>query len=239
MTDEQLLAMSEAQIRARYRGAPPYYLQAKLDKRRTLKGRWTSAPVVKPAVKMQSAEQPPQKKAHAKPPRTIRPRPPREPAGVDVALPGFEILDAALSQLDDTPAAAPPKTPDEGRTQQAILEAALEDYSSWPLIGGEPASEPQPTSKARPKASTRAKSELEQRLAELLEAEPELELVLESEPGLAPPVLSPVPDNVTVGAFGGGFSSDPGDNVHVVSVVMDRKRPNMVRVIGKTTRRAS
>ena len=68
-----------------------------------------------------------------------------------------------------------------------------------------------------------------------LELEPELEVVLDSKRG-SDSVLEPqyqnIPDNVTVADFA---QRAPG----TVSVVMDRKRPNMVRVVGKSSRRAS
>lgn len=231
MTDDKLLAMSEAQIRARYRGAPAYYMQAKIEKLRALRGRRTDTPKSQAPTPMQPAERR-AKKAPATSASTVRPartRAAREPIRVDVALPGFEILDAALSALDEPRAAAPRAPADQPlpqATQQSILEATLEDYSNWPLLD-----EPAPA----PGVSPKRKSDLESRLALLLEAEPELELVLESEPDLAPVAPAAALGNVTVGAFGGAGS----DDVHVVSVAMDRKRPYMVRVVGKTTRRAS
>ncbi|MDX1433100.1 MAG: hypothetical protein R3286_11700 [Gammaproteobacteria bacterium] len=231
MTDDKLLAMSEAQIRARYRGAPAYYMQAKIEKLRALQGRRSDAPKSEPPTRIQPTERR-AKKAPAASARKARPavRPAREPVRIDVALPGFEILDAALSALDEprVPAAhTPAHEPLRQATQQSILEATLEDYSNWPLLDDEPA--------PAPKASPKRKSDLESRLALLLEAEPELELVLESDADLAPVAPAAALDNVTVGAFGGAHS----DDVHVVSVAMDRKRPYMVRVVGKTTRRAS
>ena len=237
MTDEKLQRMSEAQIRARYRDAPAYYMQAKLDKQRALLGRRPAAPKVEAPARIRSGERP-ARATSSEPARAERTHARRPPVNVDVALPGFEILDAALSALDEPaaaratrtssearPSTAPDAGRDAGRTQRAILEEALDDYSSWPIIGAE-------APRARkPKPSAAAKSDLERRLALLLEAEPELELVLESEPELVPSTLEPVPDNVTVGAFGAGASG----NVRAVSVAMDRKRPYMVRVIGKTT----
>ena len=58
-----------------------------------------------------------------------------------------------------------------------------------------------------------------------VDLEPELGLALESEGELAA-------DNVTTADF--GYKAPR--TVPVVSVVMDRKRPNMVRVVGKHTR---
>lgn len=236
MTDDELLRMSEADIRARYRGAPAYFLQAKLEKLRALQGRRRDDRQSESPARIRPVERRPKAAPAAPPPRKAQSRASsRSRVDVDVALPGFEILDAALAALDEPPATAPrahsrPETPPAERTQQAIFEAALEDYSNWPLIA-----DGRPTVEKQPKTSTPGRSDIERRLALVLEAEPDLELVLESEPDLESPAIAAVPENVTVGAFGGGAR----DKVRVVSVVMDRKRPYMVRVIGATTRRAS
>lgn len=259
MTEEQLRAMTEEQIRARYSAAPAYYLQAKLDKKRSLESRGA-------------------------PPASMKSQDP-EPPSLDVALPGLEILDAALSEVDYLDPApeqildfAPERGGDAGsaRTQQAILEKALEDYSNWPFLGMN-------ETDAAPEPAADPEAEHARTLALVLNSEPDFELVLESppeletdplfedtgdtptrpellfgslqkvdllleagpEPEAAPepdPVSvpeaasepDPVPDNVTVG----NFRPRPARK-RVVSVVMDRKRPNMVRVIGETTRRTT
>lgn len=197
MTEEQLRSMTEQQIRARFRCAPAYYLEAKLDSKRALESAGIALP---------------------------------EPWSLDILLPGFEILDAALAEPDslDTPSAQQPAPdpradPEPGLPLPAILEAALEGNSSWPLLS-DPESEPEP--------EPAAESELERKLNLLLESEPELDLLPESEPKGKP---NPVPDNVTQG----DFEHRAPRTVRIVSVVMDRKRPNMVRVVGETTRLAS
>ena len=71
----------------------------------------------------------------------------------------------------------------------------------------------------------------------VLEMELDLELVLDSEPSLDLELDSDaerVPSNVTMADFGHRAPR----TVPVVSVAMDRKRPNMVRVVSKSTRLA-
>ena len=149
----------------------------------------------------------------------------------DFALPGFEILEAALSESGD-PGTTPAEqvTPDPGLSQQSILAAALEGYSSWPFL-----------SDSESEQESQAGSELERKLALLLESEPDLELVLDSESELeleleteTEPHPGLVSDNVTMADFGHRAPR----TVRVVSVVMDRKRPNMVRVASESTRLA-
>ena len=163
---------------------------------------------------------------------------------LDFALPGFEILDAALSGSDAfqaTQILSGEASP--GLTQTATLESALEDYSNWPIRS---APEVSPASVLEcklalvldraPEVKPVLDEELEFDLT--LELEPELEVVLDSKRG-SDSVLEPqyqnIPDNVTVADFA---QRAPG-TVPVVSVVMDRKRPNMVRVVGHSTRLAS
>lgn len=241
MTEDQLRSMSEQEIRARFRCAPAYYLQAKLEKKRALLAKENRLPedaesLWETAVTEQSQSQ--------------------------AALPGFDILDAALSEADDSDAADPDTRLAEQAdaqtelTQQAILEAALEDYSTWPVLR-------EPESKVTPAPEPEPASDLEHKLALVLDSEPDLKLVLvpESELGAEPelePVLemeldlelvldsepsldlelesdtNRVPSNVTMADFGHRAPR----TVPVVSVVMDRKRPNMVRVVSKSTRLA-
>ncbi len=148
----------------------------------------------------------------------------------DFALPGFEILEAALFESDG-PDTMPvePVSPDPGLTQQAILEDALEDYSNWPLL-----------SDSESEQESQAGSELERKLALVLESVPELEVVLDSESELereleAEPRVGLASNNVTLADFGHRAPR----TIRVVSVVMDRKRPNMVRVASESTRLAS
>ncbi len=320
MTEDQLRAMTEAQICARYGSAPAYYLEAKLEKKRRLETRGDSA------IGRRGAILAPEVSADADPLA-----PDFESPSLDIRLPGFEILDAALCAVErETPteATARPTDFDWEPTQHAILQAALEDYGNWPFVGGREAgvapapmpatdresehartlelvldsdsdldlvleSEPDPDrglesqpdldlllesepdldlvleSEPDPEPELGSQSALPRVLASqpepehglnldleleldsepgldrVLESEPDLELVLESELDLdrliepepqvaTQPSLQPVPDNVTVGHF----RPRPTRRVRVVSVVMDRKRPNMVRVIGETTRRA-
>jgi len=259
MIDEQLRSMTEQQIRARFRCAPAYYLQAKLEKKRALERlAKRHAPHAEPRRQVPRAEQPQSPAVHRGPEAAEVAL--GEPESLDIALPGFEILDAALAESDDahtTPAQqviapGPGAARDAEHTQQAILETALADYSNWPLLpGGEPAAEPQPATEPEPAAALATESDLERKLELVLESEPDLRVVLESDPEirlvldpepelwLVPerkPVttLRPVPDNVTRADFG----QRAPRTVRVVSVVMDRKRPNMVRVVGDTTRRA-
>jgi hypothetical protein len=281
MSEEQLGAMSEEQIRARYRCAPAYYLRAKLEKKRALERCKAARAQARPAA----SEQPRATLPESASPDIIEPldvatvhldsgpaspdvaaaHPDAEPASpdvaavhldaepasldfslplpdaepvdlgiepmsLDIALPGFEILDAALSAVDylDNPPDEQPQT-EPGPTQQAILEAALEDYGNWPFV-----------SDAQAKPEPEPEPELERKLRLVLEAEPDLELVLEGDPELDLVLESesdpqPIPDNVTVA----DFRSRAPRTVRVVSVVMDRKRPYLVRVVGETTRLAS
>jgi pilus assembly protein FimV len=184
-----------------------------------------------------------------------------EPMKLDIGLPGFEILDAALSAVDylDNPPAEQVDADCEP-TQQAILEAALEDYSNWPLLSKAELSEDalseaepeldlelelQPALESEPISEPESEPEFEHKLQLVLNAEPDLELVLEGNPELeqalasesesdAEPEPDPAPDNVTVA----DFRSRAPRTVRVVSVVMDPKRPYMVRVVGETTRLA-
>jgi hypothetical protein len=287
MTEEQLQSMSEQEIRARFRCAPAYYLQAKLEKKWALDGRKDqafdqvcedsqariTADAYEPAVADMadcwdpSVAEPWQQAARRRPAKAAR----RQPASLDVAsgegvtldlpLPGFEILDAALSETDDVGAIfaqAMDEDVDAAElTQQAILEAALEDYSNWPLssvadarqVGelaadGNLALEVELTAQPEPEAE----SDLERKLKLVLNSEPELKLVLDAEPELevvlhSEPELEQaldaetgfLSDNVTLANFGNRAPR----TVPVVSVVMDRKRPNMVRVVGMSTRLAS
>ena len=85
-----------------------------------------------------------------------------------------------------------------------------------------------------------AGSELERKLALVLESVPELEVVLDSESELereleAEPRAGLASNNVTLADFGHRAPR----TIRVVSVVMDRKRPNMVRVASESTRLAS
>jgi hypothetical protein len=214
MTDEQLRAMSEQEIRARFRAAPGYYLQAKLEKKRALERRAVVTP------------------AHTPPAPAARAR-----RNMDAPLPGFEILDAALSESGDSHISlARGDAAQAGLTQHAILESALEDYATWPLRADSQSPSDQPLT-----------SDLERKLALVLDRAPELKLVLDLEPELevvlesAPELQQAMalegqdlPANVTMADFG----QRAPRTVPVVSVVMDRKRPNMVRVIGKSTRLA-
>ncbi len=244
MTEEQLRRMSEQQIRARFRCAPAYYLQAKLETKRGLESpAEKAAPVAERHWQANLPEQPQAPAGHSEPEGPEAGL--RAPWSLDIALPEFEILDATLAATLAEfvhPEPGPYANPDPEHTQQAILEAALEDYSNWPLLPG-----PELAAEQAPAPGPKAESDLERELERVLASTPELIVVLESEPDLtlvpepepavipesrpaiAPP---PIPDNVTRADFGRRA-------VRVVSVVMDRKRPNMVRVVGKTTRRAS
>jgi len=252
MTEEQLMALSEQQIRARFACAPAYYLQAKLEKKRALEASATDAP----ALADEEIAAPPQLHCEtALPvcepvgtePATEAQNPYRVTAAsesLDFALPGFEILDAALSGSDafqSTQILSGETSP--GLTQTAILESALEDYSNWPIRNSPDVSSASVLERKLALVLDRAPElkpvlddELEFDLT--LELEAELEVVLDSKRGsdsvLEPPYQN-IPDNVTVADFG----QRAPDTVPVVSVAMDRKRPNMVRVVGKSTRRAS
>jgi len=269
VTEESLRYKTEQEIRARFRCAPGYYLQAKLEKRRALAGLEQQAgadtklggqadQVEKPiepatlpepgsldltafAPKPRKAAAPAPKARKAASPapestKTTPPAPKRRKTRLrrevpDFALPGFEILDAALAESDgpDTTPAEPVSPEDPGLTQQAILAVALEGYSNWPFL-----------SDAEPEQASQAGSELERKLARVLASEPELELLLDSDSELdleldLEPRPGRVSDNVTVA----DFRHRAPRTVRVVSVVMDRKRPNMVRVARESTRLAS
>ena len=260
MSEESLRCKTEQEIRARFRYAPGYYLQAKLEKRRALARREqqagadaeqdTLAIQVEKPIEPAALPEPlsldvtalaPERAivttlaptaTKATPPAPERsPSPPKREVP-DFALPGFEILDAALAESDGPePVAADPVNPDPGLTQQAILAVALEGYSNWPFLPD-----------ADPEQAPRAGSELERKLALVLASEPDLELALDSDSELDLELdleLEPHPelvsDNVTVADFG----QRAPRTVRVVSVVMDRKRPNMVRVASESTRLAS
>ena len=269
MSEDQLRSMSEHEIRARFRCAPAYYLQAKLEKKRAQRkcddqaaaeaeSRWEAV----------LAEQSQWQAALPEPASGM----PRESEALNLDLTGLDDLDAALPEsepVESEPvnAAAPVEDgTDAGNTQQAILEAALEDYSRWPVLSepqAEPESAPEPESETElvRKLTLVLDSDLDLDLlldagpatapeAELppqavavveppLELELELELILDSVPELDMELeLEPSPeftaDNVTRADFG----QRAPRTVPVVSVVVDRKRPNMVRVVGKSTRLA-
>lgn len=233
MTEDQLRSMSEQEIRARFRCAPAYYLQAKLEKKRAL--------LAKENHFSGDAE-------------SRRETAVTEQSQWQAALPGFDILDAALSEADDSDSDDADTRPAEQAdaqtelTQQAILEAALEDYSTWPVLR-EP--EPGPASELEHKLTLVLDSEPDLKVAlvpeseldgepefePVLEMELDLEVVLDSEPSLDLELESDtdrVPSNVTMADFGHRAPR----TVPVVSVAMDRKRPNMVRVVSKSTRLA-
>jgi len=331
MSDKQLQSMTEQEIRARFRCAPAYYLQAKLERKRALEGRTRrsrkaapSGRQVEPGAAVQPTPTPAETmnapRAPARPAPERRPEPsnplpndllsdsdidpltepmaeamgdflddshgefsgefPAEPESLDLALPGFEILDAALAEFDDRNAAPEPTVEvDLGLTQQAILEAALEDYGNWPFLSElmtgraagvdseveawfdldevaetemaselEPEPEPEPEPEREPKlelvrerpAAPSADSDLEDLLQQLLDSEPDLDLVLSADPALEEALAADVEsaalaDNVMRGDF--GHHGSP--TVRVVSVAMDRKRPNMVRVVRESSRLAS
>jgi hypothetical protein len=296
MSDEQLQSMTEQEIRARFRCAPAYYLQAKLDKKRALERRQqqdrkatTSGPPVEPRDSVDQVPAPAETmtvpRLPVQPPPTPRAElpgalpndilsdsdmdpltepmadamadirteynfePEAEPESLDLALPGFEILDAALVEFDDRNGA--PETSievDLSLTQQAILEAALEDYGNWPFLsdpktGGAPGVDPEVEAWFElevPPAGPTADSRLEDLLQQLLDSEPDLDLVLDADPELEEALAAEVEsasraDNVMHGDFGNHGSP----TVRVVSVAMDRKRPNMVRVVRESSRLAS
>jgi hypothetical protein len=175
MTEEQLRAMSEQEIRARFRHAPAYYLQAKLEKKRALDGRRKQARTAPESSREAAPPEPSQWRASPPEPESLDLRfAPSERAkrtslaneGLNLPLPGFEILDAALCESegpleDPDDSLAEPLDTDTGLTQQAILETALEDYSNWPFRSTpEPSSEPEPL--------PRPESELERKLTLVL-----------------------------------------------------------------------
>jgi len=262
MIEKQLRSMTEQDIRARFRCAPAYYLQAKLDNKRCL--RLSEDKAAREAESRWEAVMTEQSQWQAALP---------EPAGImprgadslNLSLPGLDVLDAALSECEPAPeretASAAPAD-----TQQAILEAALEDYAQWPVLSESEAA-PETAREQEPEA------ELARKLSLVLDTEPDLDLLLDPGPALEPKedmpretpavvepaqelelelelILDSVPelemafesepsgasgaDNVTRADFG----QRPPRTVPVVSVVMDQKRPNMVRVVGKSTRLA-
>ncbi len=337
MSDKQLQSMTEQEIRARFRCAPAYYLQAKLERKRALERRGRRSrkaakrarqdhsaqiadAVPAPAGTANVPEMPIRSASEHRPALSdalpndllsdsdidplMEPMAEAmadfmtestdasmvaledEPESLDLALPGFEILDAALAEFDghDTAPEASVEV-DLGLTQQAILEAALADYGNWPFLsdpktggapgidpeveawfdldevaetatemaskmGSEMAPEPQPEPeldrepkltlvRERP-AELSADSDLEDLLQQLLDSEPDLDLVLDKDPELEEALAAEVEsaahaDNVMHGDFGNHGSP----TVRVVSVVMDRKRPNMVRIVRESSRLAS
>ena len=266
MTEDQLRSMSEHEIRARFRCAPAYYLQAKLEQKRAQrKADGQTAAEAESRWEAVLAEQSQWQAALPEPASGM----PRESEALNLDLTGLDALDAALTEsepVESEPVNAAPVEDgtDAGNTQQAILEAALEDYSSWPVL-----SEPQAEAESAPESET----ELVRKLTLVLDSDLDLDLLLDAGPATAPKAESPpqavavvepalelelelelildsVPeldmeldlepspefaaDNVTRADFG----QRAPRTVPVVSVVMDRKRPNMVRVVGKSTRLA-
>jgi len=265
MSEQQLRSMSEQDIRARFRCAPDYYLQAKLEKMQVQRQSENHA-----AAEAESrweavlAEQAQWRAALPEPATTLPP----DTGSVNLGLPGLDVLDAALAESEPEPAAPAENARTEaGTTQQAILEAALDDYSHWPVLSdgeAEPESAPEQD----------AESDLAHKLTLVLDSEPDLDLLLDAGPASQPSADLPQERLATgepmfelefelelildsVPELEMAFESEPsmefsGDNVTqanfgqraprtvpVVSVVMDQKRPNMVRVVGKTTRLAS
>ena len=266
MTEDQLRSMSEHEIRARFRCAPAYYLQAKLDKKRAQRKRDDRA-----AAEAESrweavlAEQSQWQAALPEPASGM----PGESEALNLDLTGLDALDATLPESEPVESEPANAATLENRTQaentqQVILEAALEDYSRWPVLSepqAEPESAPQPESEtelvrrltlvldsdldldllldAGPATAPEPESPPLAVVEPALELELELELILDSVPELGMELkLQPSPefgaDNVTRADFG----QRAPRTVPVVSVVMDRKRPNMVRVVGKSTRLA-
>jgi hypothetical protein len=265
MTEEQPRSMSEQDIRARFRCAPAYYLDAKLEKMQAQRQSENRA-----AAEAESrweavvTEQAQWQAALPEPTTTLAP----DTGSVNLSLPGLDVLDAALAASEPEPATPAENTRTEAEiTQQAILEAALEDYSYWPVLSdrdaesesapeqdaesdlarkltlvldSEPdldllldagsASQPSANLPRERLATGEPMFELEFELELILDSAPELEMALESEPS-----VEFSGDNVTQADFGRRAPR----TVPVVSVVMDQKRPNMVRVVGKSTRLAS
>jgi hypothetical protein len=269
MTEQQPRSMSEQDIRARFRCAPDYYLQAKLEKMQAQRQSENHA-----AAEAESrweavlAEQAQWRAALPEPATTLPP----DTGSVNLSLPGLDVLDAALAESEPEPAAPAENARTEaGITQQAVLEAALEDYSHWPvlsdgdadheaepesapeqdaesdlarkltlvldsepdldlLLDAGPASQPNADLPRKRLATGEPMFELEFELELILDSAPELEMAFESEPS-----MEFAGDNVTRANFG----QRAPRTVPVVSVVMDQKRPNMVRVVGKSTRLAS
>jgi len=272
MSEDQLRSMSEHAIRARFRCAPAYYLHAKLEKKRAQ--RKVDDQAAAEAESRWEAVQAEQSQWQAALPEPAS-HMPRESEALNLDLTGLDAvgamnaLDATLPQsepLESEPVNTAPLEDgtDAGNTQQAVLEAALEDYSCWPVL-----SEPQAEAESAPESET----ELVRKLTLVLDSELDLDLLLDAGPATAPKAESPpqavavvepalelelelelildsVPeldmelelepspelaaDNVTRADFG----QRAPRTVPVVSVVMDRKRPNMVRVVGKSTRLA-
>lgn len=301
MTDELLRSMTEEEIRHRFRCAPAYYLQSKLDRKRAL----ARADAGTAEDGTTDAGTPPGKGARAKSRRRSRTRrrasartpapapsnpaeskrtsqarapagapmpdlpPASEPAeepvslfavdsaslpspeGLDLALPGWEILEAALSDFEHFDPTVGPAG--DSLTQHEILEAALEDYGNWPFVsgsrddaraddGGETSSDSYWVTDSGsdldfavdPEQATEPDSRLDALLQQVLDAEPEISLVLDSNPELERALDAETlerAENVTRGDFG-----QPGPGR--VRVVMDRKRPNMVRILAERTRLA-
>ena len=268
MTEDQLRSMSEHEIRARFRCAPAYYLHAKLEKKRAQRkcddqaaaeaeSRWEAV----------LAEQSQWQAALPEPASGM----PRESEALNLDLTGLDDLDAALPESEPVESEPVNTAPiedgtDAVNTQQAILEAALEDYSHWPVL-----SQPQAEAEAEPAPDSESETELVRKLTRVLDSDLDLDLLLDAGPATTPttelppqavvePVvelelelelildsvpeldmeleLEPSPefaaDNVTRADFG----QRAPRTVPVVSVVVDRKRPNMVRVVGKSTRLA-
>ena len=300
MSDDPLQSMSEQEIRARFRCAPAYYLQAKLERKRALerrRRRIAEAPAAPGDTDPGEIPAPPARAVRPapgslpEPPEALpndllsdsdiepfgppvdesRDEPPTLPRlareSLDPALPGFQVLDAALSPFDDDEP-APDARMDTGQTQRAILEAALEDYGNWPFLsepatgggaavepevqawfepGPEPEATPAPDEEPEPhltpvsesSAPPKPDSDLEEMLQKLLDSEPDLDLVMDADPALEEALASEAEaaaaaENVTPGDFGARAPA----TVRVVSVAVDRKRPNMVRIVRDSSRLA-
>ena len=266
MAEEQPRSMSEQDIRARFRCAPAYYLEAKLEKMQAQRHSENRAAAEAESRWEAVVTEQAQWQAALPEPTTLAP----DTGSVNLSLPGLDVLDAALAASEPEPATPAENTRTEsGITQQAILEAALEDYSYWPVLSDRDA---ESESESAPEQD--AESDLARKLTLVLDSEPdldllldagsasqpsadlprerlatgepmfelefELELILDSAPELemaleSEPSVEFSGDNVTQADFGRRAPR----TVPVVSVVMDQKRPNMVRVVGKSTRLAS
>lgn len=191
MSDHPLRSKTEQEIHARYRSAPAYYLQAKLERKRALERRRHprqgegEGEVRGPAPRAPADGEVPRDRVSPPPGPSVAPpsasgqssgtglesrpeAPESRPndlfsdavrdgsrAGDDgaaarlgpraenleLALPGLEILDAALAECDyrddtDTPGTLPrrPGPANPALTQGAILEAVLDDYGNWPFL---------------------------------------------------------------------------------------------------------
>ena len=271
MSDDPLHSKTEQEIHARYRGAPTYYLQAKLERKRALErrrypgqdearrseprpaleGETPGAPVGPPPGSPDASPEPSDALPSASdqssgPPVESRPEPPESrpndlfsdavaddvsdddfghvsdgasggahprPAydgtrgeNRELALPGFEILDAALAEHDyhdarDTPGGSPagPALANPALTREAILEAARDDYGNWPFLsepdtGGAAAIDPDVAAWFEPEAypapapgyDSRPRLELvsEPRARRESDLEAQLQKLLDSEPEL-------------------------------------------------------